>query len=76
MAMKLFSKIDLKAGGTVEVDVDRESRKAELLFTGPGGHHTEQLTLDDVDVLRVYSALKGVHEMLSATAPGWFTPEE
>jgi hypothetical protein len=76
MAMKSFRKIDLKAGGSVGIDVDREARKAEVVFTGPRGGHTERLSLDDVDVLRLHSALKGVHEMLSATAPGWLSPEE
>lgn len=73
--MKLFRKIDLKAGGTVEIDVDRDARKAEVVFTGARGSHAERLALDDVDVLRIYSALKRVHEMLSATAPGWLDPQ-
>lgn len=74
--MKLFRKIDLKAGGSVEIDADREARKAEIVFTGPRGIHTERLAMDDVDVLRLSSALKGAHELLSASAPGFFSPEE
>jgi hypothetical protein len=76
MTMKLFRKIKVKEGGTVEIDVDRASRKAEMVFTGPRGSHTERLALNDVDVLRLASALQGLHELLSASAPGWLDPEK